>query len=75
MSRYRVLIPWTNSSGEHAIGDVVECNAVDPVDVVDLERMIAYGIIEPITETNVESKEDSQDEPESTPARRRATKK
>lgn len=74
MPRYRVLIGWTNSSGEHKPGDIVECEPVAPVDHVELERLISYGVIEPATET-VESEEDTQDEPETAPVRRRSTKK
>jgi len=68
MPRYRVLIPWTNTDGEHQIGDIVECNPVAPVDHVELEKLINYGIIEPATET-------AEDQDESTPARTRAARK
>lgn len=70
MPHYRVLIPWTNADGEHEPGDTVLLNRDSPAEEVEVDRLINYGIIEPATMTAEES-----EEPESTPARRRAAKK
>lgn len=77
MPRYRVLIPWTNDQGTFGPGtdnDTIELSRDTPADEVEVDRLISYGIIEPATET-VESEEDTQDEPETAPVRRRSTKK
>lgn len=75
MPRYRVLIPWTNDAGEHAPGDTVMLTRDSPAEEVEVDRLINYKIIEPATETVEEPEEDTQDESESAPARRRPTKK
>lgn len=75
MPRYRVLIPWTNADGEHAPGDIVMLTHDSPAEEVEVDRLIAYKIIEPATLTaeEAEAEQDAKDEPE--PTRRRPAKK
>jgi hypothetical protein len=51
MPRYRVLIPWTNDDGEHKPGDQVELSRDTPVETVEVDKLINYGIVEPATLT------------------------
>jgi hypothetical protein len=74
MPRYRVLIPWTNADGEHAPGDTVMLTRDSPAEEVEVDRLIAYKIIEAATMT-AEEAEAEQDDPESQPTRRRPAKK
>jgi hypothetical protein len=75
MPRYRVLIPWTNDTGEHAPGDIVMLTRDSPAEEVEVDRLIAYKIVEPATLTadEAEAEQDTKDEPE--PTRRRPAKK
>lgn len=78
MPRYRVLQDgWTDASGEHALGDTIMLTRDSPAEEVEVDTLIKYKIIEPATMTaeEAESEEDSKDESENAPARRRTTKK
>lgn len=78
MPRYRVLQDgWTNADGKHVQGDTITLTRDSPAEEVEVDTLIRYKIIEPATMTaeEAESEEDSKDEPESAPARRRTTKK
>jgi hypothetical protein len=63
MPRYRVLIPWTNSEGEHQLDDQVELSRDTPVEAVEVDKLIDYGIIEPAV--------DQEDAPEPKAATRK----
>jgi hypothetical protein len=51
MPRYRVLQDgWTDDSGEHELGSTVELSRDTPAEAVEVDRLIAYGVIEPATQ-------------------------
>lgn len=51
MPRYRVLQDgWTDDSGKHELDSVVELSRETPAEAVEVDRLVAYGVIEPATE-------------------------
>lgn len=52
MSTYRVLIPWTGMDGQHAPGDEVTLTPHTPAEQVEVERLVAYGVIEAVRKSD-----------------------
>lgn len=51
MPRYRVLQDgWTDDSGKHELDSIVELSRDTPAEAVEVDRLIAYGVIEPAAE-------------------------
>ena len=47
MAAYTVLIDWTDEEGSHNPGDTVELDAGDAREQVEVDRLVAYGVVAP----------------------------